>query len=144
MIVRKSIPSDLEQIYSIEVQAFPTSAWTVDMISSELIESFDRQTWVAVETENIIGYCMVRFGPDELHLINMAVKSNYQKRGVASLLINHFLKDISPKTSVFLEVKQSNFPAINLYNKHNFVEIGIRKKYYSDGENAIVMLWVKD
>ena len=41
--------------------------------------------------------------------------------------------------SIILEVRKSNFPAINLYLKFGFSELGIREKYYNDGEDAIIM-----
>jgi len=144
MIIRQGSPDDCVKIFELETRAFPSTPWSFDMVNEELKLKFDRKTWVVEKDDFILGYCMVRYGPGEAHLINMAVDSRFQKRGVGSTLLQNFLKDISPKTSVFLEVKQSNFPAINLYKKHDFIEVGLRKKYYSDGENAIVMLWIKD
>ena len=51
-------------------------------------------------------------------------------------IINKYLKE----ADVFLEVKRTNFPAINLYLSFGFEEINIRKKYYSDGEDALEMV----
>ena len=51
------------------------------------------------------------------------------------MIFNNFLKH----ANVFLEVKRTNFPAINLYLGFGFEEIDIRKKYYIDGEDALVM-----
>tara|TARA_Y100000590_G_scaffold435366_1_gene554693 strand:+ start:3246 stop:3431 length:186 start_codon:yes stop_codon:yes gene_type:complete len=54
-----------------------------------------------------------------------------------------FLKNIQPKTSVFLEAKEGNFCTINLYRKAEFKEIAIRNKYYGLRKNAVVMENIK-
>jgi len=139
MNIRRGEPPDLEQIYTIEKRAFPATPWTRDMLHQELFQQNDRRTWVMDLEGEIIGYCMLRFGPEEIHLINMAVDPTHQKQGIGSKLLEHILNKIPPKTSVFLEVERGNFPAINLYIKSGFEEIGIRENYYHTGGDAIVM-----
>ncbi|MBL52175.1 MAG: ribosomal-protein-alanine N-acetyltransferase [Candidatus Marinimicrobia bacterium] len=139
MIIRQGIKTDLEKIYQIEKLVFPKSYWSKSMLSQELQFSNDRLSWVVEKCQELIGYCMLRFGFDEIQLINMAILPQYQKRGVGTSLLNHFLNQIPPKTSVSLEVERGNFPAINLYLKTGFEEIGIRKNYYQNGSDAMVM-----
>ena len=52
---------------------------------------------------------MIRFGTNQIHLINIAIIPKYQKQEMGTMLLNHFLNLIPPKTSVFLEVERSNF-----------------------------------
>ena len=59
-------------------------------------------------------------------------------------MLDHFLDQIPAKSSVFLEVKRGNFPAINLYLGAGFEDVAIRDAYYRDGSDAIVMCMIKE
>ncbi|HJL63885.1 MAG TPA: GNAT family N-acetyltransferase, partial [Candidatus Marinimicrobia bacterium] len=63
----------------------------------------------------------------------------YQHRGYGKKLLQYTLSELGTETDVFLEVRESNLPAIKLYSEFNFEEIGVREHYYSDGEDAIIM-----
>jgi ribosomal-protein-alanine N-acetyltransferase len=139
MIIRTSEEKDLARILQIEKNAFPNSAWTRAMISNELILKVDRKTWVIDSDKELVGYCMLRYGPNEVHLINMAVDPSLQKMGIGKKLLIHFLDNIPKYSSAYLEVKRGNFPAIKLYLNAGFKDISIREGYYLDGEDAIIM-----
>jgi len=139
MIIRASEERDLARILKIEKSAFPNSAWTRAMIANELTLKLDRKTWVIDSDKELVGYCMLRYGPNEIHLVNMAVDPHLQKMGIGKNLLNHFLDNIPKDSSAYLEVKRGNFPAIKLYLNAGFKDIAIREDYYSDGEDAIVM-----
>jgi len=139
MIIRASAERDLARILQIENNAFPNSAWTRAMISNELILKVDRKTWVIDSDKELVGYCMLRYGLNEVHLINMAVDPSLQKMGIGKRLLIHFLENIPKDSSTYLEVKRGNFPAIKLYLNAGFKDIAIREDYYPDGEDAIVM-----
>ena len=109
------------------------------MISDELALNVDRKTWVIDSDKELVGYCMLRYGPNEVHLINMAVDPLLQKMGIGKKLLIHFLDNIPKDSSAYLEVKRGNFPAIKLYLNAGFKDIAIREDYYPDGEDAIVM-----
>ena len=139
MIIRASEETDLERILQIEKSAFPNSAWTRAMIFDELTLNVDRKTWVIDLNKELVGYCMIRYGPNEVHLVNMAVDPYLQKMGIGKKLLNHFLNNIPKDSSAYLEVKRSNFPAIKLYLNAGFEDIAIREGYYPDGEDALLM-----
>ena len=139
MIIRASEETDLARILQIEKSAFPNSAWTRAMIYDELTLDVDRKTWVIDSNKELVGYCMIRYGPNEVHLVNMAVDPSLQKMGIGKELLNHFLNNIPKDSATYLEVKRSNFPAIKLYLNAGFEDIAIRECYYPDGEDAIVM-----
>ena len=82
---------------------------------------------------------MLRYGPNEVHLLNMAVDPHLQKMGIGENLLNHFIENIPKDSSTYLEVKRGNFPGIKLYLNAGFKDIAIREDYYPDGEDAIVM-----
>lgn len=139
MTIRNGIKTDLDKIYHIEKLLFQESSWSKNMLRKELQFKNDRQSWIIETDQKLIGYLMLRFGTNEIDLINIAILPQYQKRGIGTSLLNHFLNQIPPKTSVFLEVERGNFPAINLYLKSGFKKIGIRQNYYQNGSDALVM-----
>ena len=69
----------------------------------------------------------------------MLLKKIINIEAMASFFFNIIINEYILDGSVFLEVKRSNLSAINFYKKFNFKEIGFEKKYYSDGEDAIIM-----
>jgi len=139
MNIRTSEETDLVRILEIEESAFPNSAWTRGMITNELTVKLDRKTWVIDSDKELVGYCMLRYRPNEIHLVNMAVDPPLQQKGIGKNLLNHFVDNIPKDSSAYLEVKRGNFPAIKLYLNAGFKDIAIREDYYPDGEDAIVM-----
>ncbi|MCQ2582054.1 MAG: ribosomal protein S18-alanine N-acetyltransferase [Alphaproteobacteria bacterium] len=87
------------------------------------------------------AFMVYRCVADECELILIGVAPDYRRTGTATALMTLIEKE-SKKQSVkkiFLEVSSTNTPAINLYKKMGYNNIGIRKKYYEDGSDAIVM-----
>ena len=138
-IVRKAIPKDLRSIFLIEQVVFSKEHWTIEMIADELEDIPEKITWVIEQSQNILGYCMVRLFNNEVNIINMAITPSFQGKGLGRLLLGHILNQIPSKSSVFLEVKQGNLSAINLYLSFGFKEIDVRNDYYRDGSDALVM-----
>lgn len=90
------------------------------------------------ETHTIQGYVVFHLlGPDS-ELLSIAVNPNAQRSGIGTSLLLAGLNQlqISIGDSCFLEVREGNEKARRFYEKHGFKFFGIRKKYYSDGENA--------
>ncbi len=143
-IIRTGTFSDIEAIHAIEQSVFKEDPCPMEMISDEIAEDPSRITWILEHGELMIGYCMVRFGPGEVHLINMAVVTSFHRMGMGKRMLDHFLDQIPAKSSVFLEVKRGNFPAINLYLGAGFEDVAIREAYYRDGSDAIVMCMIKE
>ena len=143
-IIRIGAPSDNKAIHAIEQSVFKEDPWSLEMISQEIADDPSRKTWIMELGEFMIGYCMVRSGPGEVHLINMAAVTSFRRLGLGKKILDHFLDQIPSKSSVFLEVKRGNFPAINLYLGAGFEDVAIRDTYYKDGSDAIVMRLVKE
>lgn len=93
----------------------------------------------AVKDNNIIGFIILSVGLDDADVELLYVEKEFRNLGIASELILTALDSLKDKEKIFLEVRESNIPAINLYKKFGFEEISTRKKYYSDGEDAIVL-----
>lgn len=94
--------------------------------------------------DEIVGFTEIMKIVNEATIMNIATKSNKRSLGIASKLLKHiieFAKSIGLK-SITLEVNEHNLPAIHLYEKFNFKRIGLRKKYYNNTDNAIIMTLV--
>lgn len=137
--INKMSLSDLENIssnLSIEFDDF----WSYNTLYNEL------------NNENSIYYCakseqeIVAFGGmwksvDDIHITNIVVKKAFRKKGIATLLLEKLINEAKNLhyESITLEVNSKNIPAINLYTKFNFKNMGIRKNYYGIGCDAIIM-----
>lgn len=96
---------------------------------------------VAVCGEIPIGFIGIWNIAGECDIIDIAVDIKYRRRGVAYRLMQDvigYCRD-NGYSAIHLEVRESNFAAISLYEKAGFKRVGFREKYYSDGENAVLM-----
>ena len=144
MVKRKGNLLDLEQIYALEKMVFKNEAWTLDMLKIELLSSINSETLIVEENRSIIGYFIYRKLLREYHILNFGISPLRQKKGIGGALLKYFLNDLEDIPTVFLEVKKSNFPTVNLYKKNGFKVCGERKKYYKDGSPALLMNYIKN
>ena len=138
-IIRKSNAKDLRSLNPREKDVFDSEHWTYSMIANELMNGPGKATWVIEQPPNILGYCMTRSFGNEVNILNMAIESSSQGKGVGRSLLEYVLSQVPTKSSVFLEVKQGNLSAIKLYKSLGFQEISVRSSYYKDGTSALVM-----
>ncbi|UCD80034.1 MAG: ribosomal protein S18-alanine N-acetyltransferase [Desulfobacterales bacterium] len=93
--------------------------------------------------EQVIAYAFFRLAADELHILKIAVTAAWRRRGIATRLTEQCLKLGKERgaTSAHLEVRPSNTPAVELYQKLGFKVVGCRHNYYTDSkEDALVMM----
>lgn len=119
---------NLPQVAAIEERVTP-HPWSL----SQFRESLDsHHCLVSVNRDGAVaGYLIFSRVTDESEVLNIAVSPDFQRRGLASRLLNHFLSALPDQVkTVFLEVRASNRAAICLYNRFGFVQTGCRKNYY--------------
>ena len=95
-----------------------------------------------IESSPIAGYIVARETAGELHINNVAVRSEYRRRGIAAALLSRVLQEARRRkaNAAFLEVRSANFAAQALYEKSGFRAIARRADYYSEPrEDAVVM-----
>ena len=115
--------------------------WTADMIRSEL-NNPSCLYLAAVDGDTLVGYIGVQTVLDEGYINNVAVHPEYRRRGIAAALISLLAEQAQAIGLAFmtLEVRESNAPAIALYEKLGFTTVGRRKNYYEKPrEDAILM-----
>lgn len=130
---------DLDSISSSLDSEFD-SFWNYNNIKSEINKS-DSFVLVAKENNKVIGFASIWKAIDVMHLMDIVVAKNHRRKHIASILMKEII-NISLKNNInelTLEVSQNNLPALNLYTKFGFKELGIRKNYYGVNNNAIIM-----
>lgn len=136
-MIRCADLNDVDAISAIEKRVF-RHPWSKNQIVQELEQENSKKVFAEFE-EKMISYIMIRVVNNEAQILNIAVDLPYQHRGYGKKLLQYTLSELGTETDVFLEVRESNLPAIKLYSEFNFEEIGVREHYYSDGEDAIIM-----
>lgn len=139
MTIRKWNYTDIALIAEFQKKHFP-DYWTYSQLADGFLSG--RLSGYLVEKDGkVIACSAINFSIDDADLVNILVAHEYRKQGIADSLMSKMLSDcmeIELKT-LFLEVRESNMPAINLYQKYGFTQVGKRPKYYRDGETALVM-----
>lgn len=90
---------------------------------------------------NIVGYLACSLVFDNMDILSIVIKKDYQKKGLASYLLDYIIELANKNgiSSILLEVRKSNIPAIKLYEKFNFKNISTRKNYYNfPTEDALI------
>lgn len=91
-----------------------------------------------------VGHYLARCVVDELELLSLVVCDEHRRRGFGLRLMTDLFAVARDRevTAVFLEVRNGNTEARQLYQKHGFHQVGKREAYYSDGEDAILMRYI--
>lgn len=104
--------------------------------------------WLARPEQGVasIAFLLAWAVADELHLIHIATRPEHRRKGAARALMRTLVDYAVEHRSrlVLLEVRRTNRPAIRLYRSLGFSAIGVRRRYYADGEDAIEMMLVLD
>lgn len=130
---------DLEDIKDCLLTDFD-DFWSYNILKQEL-ENDKSKYFVAKQENEIVGFAGVMLIIDEVNIMNIVVRKNKRKLGIGSLLLNEIIRfsKIHSAASITLEVNEKNIPAIKLYEKYGFKQVGLRKKYYNNEDNAILM-----
>ncbi len=132
--------SHVAQIAELERICF-SDPWSERSIASELDNKL--AYWlVAMEEDRVAGYIGSQTVVGETDMMNVAVHPDFRRKGIAETLVNALVDDLKKMEShcLTLEVRASNAPAIALYEKLGFSEIGRRKNYYRNPrEDALIL-----
>lgn len=165
--VRPMSEADIAQVAEIERESFPTT-WPRTAYRRELASPLARYIVVCDRsrppaapvarrrglfarllrrapppaTDYIVGYVGLWLMVDEVHIVAIAVREAYRRRGLGELLLTEAigLALANGQQVVTLEVRASNTAAQKLYEKYGFLRVGVRPRYYSDNhEDAVIM-----
>ena len=88
----------------------------------------------------LIGICVFQVVLDEAQINFFAINHNYRKKGFGTYLMNYLINECKKLniSKLILEVSHANFTAEKFYSRFDFATVGIRKKYYKDGSDALL------
>lgn len=140
----------LRRVLPIESDAYP-KPWTRAVFESELAQVRDgsRHYVVARSGRDVVAYAGLWFvrdpDGDQAHVTNIVVDPRHRRRGIARRLMLHLADQVIQDGCVAwtLEVRASSIGAQELYRRFGFAPAGVRKRYYENSEDAIVM-WCHD
>lgn len=130
----------VSQVAELEKICF-SDPWSENSITYELTNPLS--LWlVAVEGDRVAGYVGSQSVMGESDMMNVAVHPDFRRQGVAEKLVLELVAALAKKDNhcLTLEVRASNAPAISLYEKLGFAQIGLRKNYYRNPkEDALIL-----
>lgn len=127
----------LKPVYALACEQFGKECWTEKQFAVEA-DNPQRNNFVLTDKTSgeVLCFLIAINSETECEILYIATAESHKNQGLASLLFDEILKQ---KKDIFLEVKESNLPAISFYSKHGFSEFSRRKKYYPDGSDAVLM-----
>jgi ribosomal-protein-alanine N-acetyltransferase len=132
--------ADLPEVLRIEQEALP-DPWNEGQLAGEM-QVNNGVSVVAEQDGRVCGYAFFRTCTPESELLRLAVAREWRRQGVGNTLLEQALHRFSKQgyATCFLEVRSSNEAARRLYLKAGFLEVGLRKKYYSQPIEDAVQL----
>ncbi|XMB67949.1 ribosomal protein S18-alanine N-acetyltransferase [Mycoplasmatota bacterium zrk1] len=141
MLIRKMFPEDIDIVVDQELEVFGSTLGT-KMLNYELTVNQYAHYFVLEDDELIIGYIGLWCVFEKGQITNFYIMPDYRGKRLGEKFLKFALEYFMEQGTrvISLEVRESNKAAINLYHKFGFVAGGIRKNYYEDGENALLMI----
>lgn len=131
--------SDLEEIKDC-LQTDFDDFWSFEIFKEELVNTTSSYLVLRYEDE-IVCFGGIKIILDEATIMDIVTKKSKRQKGFAKLLLNELITLAKQEncTTMTLEVREHNLPAIRLYELFGFQEVGMRKHYYQNGDTAILM-----
>ena len=140
--LRRLEAHDLDTVEDIERASYPTP-WSRSMFVAELRKPSSLAFGAYAEAGELVGYAFVSLYVDAWHVMNVAVDTEYRRRGIATALLERLFEITAtdPQRGYTLEVRVSNAEAIRLYERLGFEPRGIRRGYYTDNREDALIMW---
>jgi len=139
--IRDMLPDDIPAVHELEVRLFPVDAWPLQMFWDELVQPETRRYLVAEAADGIVGYAGLMCVEPIADVQTIAVVPEYEGRGIGTALLTDLIAEGRRRgaADILLEVRADNPRAQQLYVRFGFEQIHVRKRYYRDGVDALIM-----
>ena len=139
-MIRPAAATDVPSLLALETELFGPDAWSETSLRDEL-EGPGRRTAVLVSGAEVLGYAITMRAGDVVDLQRIAVRPDRQRRGLAALLLADVLAAARSDGAerMLLEVSAANAAAVAFYDAQGFARIDVRRRYYRDGSDALVL-----
>ena len=140
-IIRKMTLEDVPGVLDLDQKSF-SLPWPERSFRYELTANPASRCWVAELDGKVVGMIVVWLIVDEAHVATIATHPDFRRRGIGTKLLAHALRHMMGEgaRSSFLEVRESNTGAQDMYRKFGYEATGRRPHYYRDNdEDAILM-----
>ena len=129
-----------EAVAALEGRTMGSDAWSEHLVADELVHK-DRTWWVAESDGAVVGYAGGMIVDGDLQILKIAVDEAYRRHGIARELLERVAADARNlgASSCSLEVRVSNEGAQAFYEQMGLENVGVRPRYYSDREDAVIM-----
>ena len=141
-IIRRMTLDDLAQVVAIDQTSF-SLPWPARSFQFELTDNPASRCWVADLDGRVVGMVVAWLIVDEIHIATFAAHPDFRKQGIGKKLLLHTLKSAKEKDGAvtsFLEVREGNEVALEMYRKLGFVESGRREGYYKDNDETAILM----
>jgi [ribosomal protein S18]-alanine N-acetyltransferase len=141
IVIRKMTVEDVPAVVKLDRISF-NLPWPERSFRYELTDNPASRCWVADIDGKVVAMIVVWLIVDEAHVANIATHPDYRRQGIGKRLLAHALRHIMQDgaRSSFLEVRESNLAAQEMYRKFGYEATGRRRRYYRDNdEDAILM-----
>ena len=138
--VRKMEFRDIKKVVELE-EKYLLESLGEKLLASELSEKNNGVSFYVIENDDVvIGYIGRYYFFQEAEVLNFVVDESYQRQGYGQKLFDKMVENMKNIKKITLEVRASNIKGINFYTKNGFKQVGVRKKYYKNGEDALLLL----
>jgi len=140
LLIRPAAVADIPAVAAIEAEVFP-DPWPARLYLQEVGQPLRFQQVAVDDAGRIVAYLFATWQVDELHILKVATHPYFQRKGVATALLELAGDEALAQRGrgLILEVRPSNARAIRLYSHLGYRLIARRPHYYSDGEDALVL-----
>jgi ribosomal-protein-alanine N-acetyltransferase len=139
--IRKMTVEDVPAVVELDQKSF-SLPWPERSFRFELTDNPASRCWVAELDGKVVGMIVVWLIVNEAHVATVATHPDYRRQGIGKRLLSHALLNLMREgaRSSFLEVRESNLAAQEMYRKFGYEVSGRRRRYYRDNdEDAILM-----
>ena len=144
--IKPMTQADIENVIAIEAASYGEHHWSKESFFNELSNELAKYYCAFDNNGNLMGYAGTWQILEEAHLTNIAVSPDFRRRKVAESWLAVVIDECRKNgiKYITLEVRVSNTPAINLYEKYGFKSLGTRKGYYQNNNEDALIMWTEN